>query len=210
MRFGVSDPSARATLRQRSFHFALLQILALGGGLAMGADARAQGAVAACLFAYDPGRTDLPQFSAYPAQPLRSKPQQPKLDIPQAREFRTAISRGATAGVNFAGRFTIVGWGCGAACLDWAVIDRRTGQVRFDRTRRVVSAAHVDDDPVVPGVNRTFNALRFRRDSRLLVLQGAPQEDPAREGVTYLYWTGARFEQVGFTPARSACRDAPP
>lgn len=199
-------------MRRRPFRFALLQILTIGWGLALDADARAQRPApdTPCLFAYDPGRADLPQFSAYPARALRSQPRQPKLDTPQAHEFRTAISRGATAGVNFAGRFTIVGWGCGAACLDWAVIDRRTGQVRFDRTRRVVSAAHVDDDPMVPGVDRTFNALRFRRDSRLLVLQGAPQEDPAREGVTYLRWTGARFEQVGFTPARSACGDGAP
>lgn len=162
-----------------------------------------------CLFSYNQGNAGTPKFDAYPARITTATLHPPSLTTPEAHQFRTAIAKGATAGVNFAGRYTIVGWGCGSSCLDWAVVDSQTGRVHFDAARRVVSTVHVDDDRSQPGdrVNRTFNALRFRRDSSLLVLQGAPQEDEAREGVTFLRWTGRRFEQVGFTPAQQACRE---
>lgn len=48
---------------------------------------------------------------------------------PQARQFRTRLTEGAKQGPNFAGRYTVVEWGCGTSCQQLAVIDARTGHV---------------------------------------------------------------------------------
>jgi hypothetical protein len=50
-----------------------------------------------------------------------------------------------------------------------------------------------------------LNSLKFRRDSRLLIIFGAPQENEAREGATYLEWASGRFRQVRFIPAKELC-----
>ncbi len=47
-----------------------------------------------------------------------------------AYEYRTRIKEGCEySGVNFAGHYTIVGWGCGTECINIAIVDRVTGQV---------------------------------------------------------------------------------
>ncbi len=48
---------------------------------------------------------------------------------PLARQFRTRLTEGAKQGPNFAGRYTIVEWGCGTNCQQVAVVDARTGRV---------------------------------------------------------------------------------
>ena len=68
-----------------------------------------------------------------------------------ARTYRTRLREGAAKGPNFAGRFTLVSWGCGASCQEWAVVDARTGQVSEWMIRTSVGA-------------------EFRADSRLLLV----------------------------------------
>jgi hypothetical protein len=49
---------------------------------------------------------------------------------PDARYFRTMIRQGCDEeGVNFAGHYTIVEWGCGTECLEMAVVDRINGRI---------------------------------------------------------------------------------
>jgi hypothetical protein len=48
---------------------------------------------------------------------------------PRVRQFRTRLTEGAKQGPNFAGRYTIVEWGCGTNCQQVAVVDARTGRV---------------------------------------------------------------------------------
>lgn len=45
--------------------------------------------------------------------------------------FRTRLREGAAKGPNFAGHYTLVMWGCGAACQMVAVVDAGDGQVSF-------------------------------------------------------------------------------
>lgn len=48
----------------------------------------------------------------------------------QARLFRTQLRQGvARKGVNFAGQFTLLTWGCGSDCRMVAVVDAKTGDV---------------------------------------------------------------------------------
>jgi hypothetical protein len=110
----------------------------------------------------------------------------------------------ARAGPNFGGHYTIAGWGCGASCLQWGVVDAKTGHVHFEPSIEIVDASHVGDDEFQRP--RDFNALRFRRDSDLLVVLGAPHEDTSREGAAYYCWNGRRFSLLKFVPRKHACR----
>jgi hypothetical protein len=54
--------------------------------------------------------------------------------------YQTRLREGAKKGPNFAGYFTLVSWGCGSSCQEWAVIDARTGRV-FDRILRTTAGS---------------------------------------------------------------------
>ena len=75
-------------------------------------------------------------------------------EAPGAGRFRTVIQDAVEHGPNFADRYTVVMWGCGSPCVSLAIVDAATGQITFI------------DNPA-PG------APMFRRDSRLLVFDGA-------------------------------------
>ena len=72
------------------------------------------------------------EFARYPAESaLQGDPAAVKLNQPKARRFRTVLRRAAAAGPNFNGHYTVVHWGCGSNCIEWAVIDLATGDVWF-------------------------------------------------------------------------------
>jgi hypothetical protein len=72
----------------------------------------------------------VPMFEDYPAEAaLDGTPAAPKLDTTQAKLYRSQIRRAAEAGVTFNGHYTIANWGCGTNCMDWAVVDLRSGKV---------------------------------------------------------------------------------
>src|SRR2546423_11174330 len=77
-----------------------------------------------------------PHFEQYAVADTFRGPSAP-VDLtsePGARRFRTVLTQGAAGGVNFAGHFTIVTWGCGTQCQSYAVIDASTGRVFSDTT----------------------------------------------------------------------------
>jgi hypothetical protein len=51
---------------------------------------------------------------------------------PAAKRFITRITEGCKdSGVNFAGHYTIIEWGCGMLCQEMALVDRITGEIIF-------------------------------------------------------------------------------
>src|SRR5450432_4443827 len=77
-----------------------------------------------------PQPSKLPTFAQYPAvETYKGKPAPPVLQTANQRRFRTMIREGAAKGPNFAGRYTIADWGCGAGCVSIAVIDAKDGKV---------------------------------------------------------------------------------
>jgi len=109
-----------------------------------------------------------PTFAQYPAT-LQAGIRRVPPDLashPQARRFRTVLREGARKGANFAGHYALVSWGCGTGCLRFALVDLATGQVRFpDRIESVFA-------PMPPGEGEPRSPLHFRRDSRLLEIEG--------------------------------------
>ncbi len=152
----------------------------------------------ACLYAYDAHHAGALRFQDFPATVRKAERRSPRIVGHDARSFRTMILEGSAYGMNFAGHYTIVHWGCGSSCWDWAMVDRATGKVIFDDGLRDIATDHVADG----------YALRFRRNSNLLVLQGWPNEDEndeKRDGIAFLRWTGRTFVQIKFIPAPAAC-----
>jgi hypothetical protein len=136
--------------------------------------------------------TTAPRFQDFPAAgDFRGRPA--AVDFTgnaAAREYRTAIRAGAVNGPNFAGHYTIVGWGCGSACQGWAMVDAASGKVYVDKTT---------------GVNAEYDVLRFRRDSTLLIVLGAPGEDRRRDGIAFYHWNGTALKSLAFLPRDQVC-----
>jgi hypothetical protein len=101
--------------------------------------------------------------------------------------FRTALSRAAAGGPNFAGHFTAVTWGCGTACQVTAVVDAVTGAL----SQQVLVTAR---------------GVSFRRDSGLLIADPADPASPDPPGCVtcgqeaHYVWQDGRFHPVGPGP----------
>lgn len=51
-----------------------------------------------------------------------------------AERFKSRIKDGCqNSGVNFAGHYTIVEWGCGTACAEMAIVDRINGEIIYSK-----------------------------------------------------------------------------
>jgi len=115
---------------------------------------------------------------------------------PEAPMWRTRLGEGASRGPNFAGRFTIVGWGCGTDCTHIAIVDATSGAVYFPKNLRSLVWTNVYDDVLRDDV------LRFRKDSDLLIVVGMPNDEPAARGVSYYVWTGSDLRLIFRTGPR--------
>ncbi len=146
-----------------------------------------------------------PHFADYPAAPHRpARPVTPRLDSPDARMFRTALRDAAAQGPNFAGHATVAVWGCGASCTSAAIIDGQTGHVSFPDAIADIAGNHVAiKEP--NGAEPPYYSLRFRPDSRLLVVLGAAGEKQDRDGVSFYVWTGATLKPLRFVPRSTLC-----
>jgi hypothetical protein len=136
-----------------------------------------------------------PRFEAYPATRVRAaRLAEPRVDRGEAHRFRTLLRKSREEPPNFAGHFRIVVIGCGTSCTDFAIVDTLSGRVFFLPDLRLIATLRVADA-----------ALHFERDSRLLIIEGAPRENLRREGVLFGEWTGTRFRTIRWVPRRLSC-----
>lgn len=159
-----------------------------------------------CLFSLDKVSGQVPRFEDYRVgdQPQRA-PATVAISSADARRYRTKLREGAAKGPNFAGHYTIVVWGCGSSCNDWAIVDAVSGRVTFIDDLRAISGTHVE--PEKSGWPQ-YLGLRFRRDSNLLVVVGAPREDESREGIAYYKWNGKSLDRLRFISRADLCSQA--
>ena len=76
---------------------------------------------------------------------------------PSAKSFITRIKNSCkNDGINFAGHYTIVEWGCGALCQQMAIVDRITGKIMYS------------DIPF--DKNEGYSGSSYHIDSRRLVI----------------------------------------
>lgn len=111
---------------------------------------------------------------------------------PRARMFRTALRNGVKEGVNFAGHYTVVIWGCGTSCQSFAIVDQINGRVYFTKELLLVSYADYWEKDY---------GLNYRPDSRLLVVNGRPDEDKDK-GRYYYEWKDNKLILIKMVPMK--------
>ena len=137
-------------------------------------------------------------FKRYPASPVHDlKPAAPIVSNGQAHLFRTVIREQAKSGPDFAGHFTIVRIGCGSGMVCLAIADALTGRVFFSPKLKSVFIFRTAD----------VERLNYRRDSRLLIAAGSPNEDESREGLSYYLWQHDKFRLIRFIPSAKLCKN---
>ena len=130
-------------------------------------------------------RTPAPPFERFPA--ALSDPARParlRLTDPLSRSFRSALREARRGRSNFAGHYILTQIGCGAACIQVAAIDRKTGSIGW-------FPATISNWPLAE-----TEPLAFRRDSRLLVVQGILDERGPAKRRLYLFEHN-RFRPLG-------------
>jgi hypothetical protein len=127
---------------------------------------------------------------------------------PIAKMYRTVIRSEMRRGVNFAGHYRVAVWGCGSSCAQFAVVNLSTGPVITANDIRSVSGVHLGADDFLPHTDSDAWGFRFKRNSRLLVLVGALNEDDSNQGAFYFVLTGEKLVLVHTTTAvRNTCRE---
>ena len=149
--------------------------------------------------------TDAPRFEDYPAKRYTGPNAVPDvLSDPRSRSYRTQLRGWATEKPNFAGHYILATWGCGTGCTQIAVIDAASGKVFHPAGVRTTSVADVDaellDTDDNPSPRRAdFGSLRYRAESRLLVLFGTPERKENR-GISYYVWEDDTMKRIRFVP----------
>lgn len=140
---------------------------------------------------------DAPRFEQFPATEwFNGRVVPPDVKSREgARMFRTAIRRGAKDGPNFAGHYTVVGWGCGAGCQAFALVDANSGKVYFPP-----NLATFDNNNVVydgpEGVDERL--IKYRKNSRMLIIIGGINEEPGLRGISYFIWAHNKLRRIRF------------
>lgn len=111
-----------------------------------------------------------PKFEDFPVKTIyRGTPSPPNLVTEDQRMFRTRISEGAKAKVEFAGHYTVPVWGCGSGCNDYVIADSITGAV-YDGLYVVdLPSAWLEE-------HGEKKRMEYHPDSRLLKINGCPGE----------------------------------
>jgi hypothetical protein len=123
-----------------------------------------------------------PRFADFPASNLyRGKAAQPILDTRDKREYRTRLREGmADAKPNLAGKFVVVTWGCGTACVLGAFVDASTGRVTMLPFSLSGWREAFDE----------FEPVDTRAESRLVVFSGMRGEEGVNGRHYYVFDNG--------------------
>jgi hypothetical protein len=112
-----------------------------------------------------------------------------------ARSFKTRLNEGLQDGVNFAGSYSIVTWGCGTECMAGAMVNVQTGQVidlpevGFEQGIQKDSALYVvNPNPDEPAINPATGEADIDYET------GKPYPRyPSYAETNYYQWNGNSF-----------------
>lgn len=124
-------------------------------------------------------------FKAYPAEVYTGPLANPDFSTnPDAKAFITRIKEACANGINFAGHYTLVSWGCGTACQSSVVVDRITGRI-FDGCVTALGSQFKKDSNLI-----IKNIGALDTDTNLIQVCASCGE------VSHDIWTGTAFETV--------------
>ncbi|SRR6266404_2565389 len=147
------------------------------------------GLAALCLLAAVQAQDTPPRFEDLPVgKRFTGKPAPVLLASRDARRFRTSVREHASDPPNFAGHYVVVDIGCGAACVQFFIVDSITGRV-FTPPFYLVWGLMDDQQELVSQYQP-----QYRVNSRLLVAFGSQQNNG--KGVYFYKWQNNRFTLV--------------
>jgi hypothetical protein len=153
-----------------------------------------------------------PSFDNYATKTQEVIPNR-KLDLasnPVAKTYRTVLRQEIAKGPNYAGHYRVAVWGCGTSCAMFAVVNLKTGRVMTTREFSAVSGVHLAAEDFLRGTKSDSWAVRYKNDSSLLVVLGAPDEDDSRAGSYYFALQGERLRLIHTTRAIKNCESVKP
>jgi hypothetical protein len=148
-----------------------------------------------------------PMFESYPLTSHEAV-SNPKLDLTSnsiARRYRTVLRLETAEGPNYAGHYRLAIWGCGMSCAMFAVVNLNTGKVITPEGFSTVLGIHIAADDFLPIEGSASWGFRYKRDSTLLAVVGALDEDESREGAYYFVLKGERLRPVHSTVVKKNC-----
>lgn len=122
-----------------------------------------------------------PQFSDYPAKLYNGKPAKLLLNNETAKLFKTRLTASLAQKPVFAGEYVLAGWGCGAECISYTFVNKRTGQV-------------VEQDF---GGETGDEIQKYKLDSNLLITRGSEFDSNYNEigsSTNYFLIKNGKFE----------------
>lgn len=138
---------------------------------------------------------NVPQFADYPASSYAGKNAAVRWrDNAFTRMYQSNLREFGMMKPNFAGNYIFATWSCGTNCTSIAIIDAMTGKVTVPEGVSFNAAVNVHDNLQDEGM------LRFRADSRLLVLIGMPEDDTRRRGISYYVWEPPKLKLLHHVP----------
>jgi hypothetical protein len=133
-----------------------------------------------------------PRFKDYPAGKMYKGATAPLVLTHNDLAYKTRLKWAAkNQKPNFAGHYILISWGCGAECVEGAVIDAKTGKVYWWKFTICCWGTSVDEK---------FKPIEFRADSRLLVFSGARNEKDGDAGVHFYQIENGRFVHIRSVP----------
>lgn len=130
-----------------------------------------------------------PRFEEFAtAASYQGKAAEVKLTGKKSRQYASVLRAAAQRPPNFAGRYVLAAWGCGASCVMGAAIDAKTGIVAW----LPFTVCCWDMSVTEP--------LEFRPDSRLLIVHGSRDEKGSGSAVNYYVFDGRKFAPISGQP----------
>jgi hypothetical protein len=157
-------------------------------------------------------RPDAPHFDQFQSKVEQiKKPAHVNLKShPEASTYRTVLRRGAANGPNFAGHYSVVAWGCGSSCVTFAIVNLRNGNVIFPADFTSDHGVHLSADDFERGANTGYWGLRYKLDSRLLIVVGTLDEDEKKEGAFYYILDKDQLKRIfSVNVKKDDCDDRP-
>ena len=141
------------------------------------------------------------KFSDYPVSRIYSN-EPAKLNLASnknASAFKTRLKEGLQDGMNFAGSYVIVTWGCGTECMSGAMVDVSTGsvidlpEVGLEQGFQKDSSLYVvNPNPDEPAINPETGKADIDPDT------GKPYSRyPSYAETNYYQWNGKQFIKLG-------------
>jgi hypothetical protein len=155
----------------------------------------------------------LPRFEDYPAKEVfTGTPAAPILVTPQQRRYRTRIREGVAKragvwrdgqeqpGINFAGHYIIIEWGCGSPCVMNAIVDAVTGKIYNPPISHDLALPNTSPgDPMrcLPSPA----TLKFRLNSSLMIVDASPNLSNDKNNYThYFLWENNQWRLLRKVP----------